>query len=581
MALVVNSNISSLTAQRQLGNSGMELDKASERLATGKRINGAADDAAGLAISNRQTSQIRGLDQAIRNSNDGISLIQTAEGALDETTNILQRMRELAVQSSNGIYSDTDRATIDAEVQQLKQEIDRIAETTSFNGQNVLDGSLGEVALQVGSEADQTVSFTIGTLDADSLGGTAAGDIVGTVGTAALATGLAILGNAATDTMLINGQDVGVLTDAAVGAALKGKIEEINKNVSGVEASAFVEMTATADGSGIIRGTDHVEVVLALQDGTSTTLQITDTGSMDEFVDAVNAAGGDNVSASLNDDGKLVLTSETAASITVNESGGTSLTQVGVATTTAREAQLAFEITDNSVDDIDITFGAGLSSAEILGLGVQERTDGDITASVITAFVGHAEGDLVLNDVEIGAISAGTNATTKGDSMVLAINKLSDEHGVVASNNAGILTLNSVSGEEVSISYSTGAAGVMLANTGLMETNSAASQGNAVADIDISTLAGAQSAIDTIDTALDQINTVRADMGAVNNRLDFTISNLSNVSENTSAARSRIVDADFAAETANLSRSQVLQQASQAMLAQANARPQQVLSLLQ
>jgi len=150
MPLVINTNVAALNSQRQLVKSGNDQSEAMERLSSGKRINTAADDAAGLAIANRQTSQIRGLNQAIRNANDGVSLIQTAEGALDETTNILQRMRELAIQSANGIYSDADRATLDAEVQQLKAELDRISETTSFNGQKVLDGTLGEVELQIG-----------------------------------------------------------------------------------------------------------------------------------------------------------------------------------------------------------------------------------------------------------------------------------------------------------------------------------------------------------------------------------------------------------------------------------------------
>ena len=162
MALVINSNIASINAQRQLMNSGNALDRATERLSSGNRINSAKDDAAGLAIGNRMTSQVRGLDQAVRNANDGVSMIQTAEGALQESTNILQRMRELAVQSANGIYNDADRRTLNAEVQQLKSELDRISETTSFNGRSLLDGSLGTTALQVGSQANQTLDVSIG-----------------------------------------------------------------------------------------------------------------------------------------------------------------------------------------------------------------------------------------------------------------------------------------------------------------------------------------------------------------------------------------------------------------------------------
>jgi flagellin len=170
MALVINTNVASLNAQRQLMSSGNALDRATERLSSGARINSAKDDAAGLAISNRMTSQVRGLDQAIRNANDGVSMIQTAEGALSESTNILQRMRELSVQSANGIYTAGDRQTLNAEVQQLVSELDRIAKTTSFNGQNLLDGSLGKVDLQVGSDANQTISFKVQAMDAKTLG---------------------------------------------------------------------------------------------------------------------------------------------------------------------------------------------------------------------------------------------------------------------------------------------------------------------------------------------------------------------------------------------------------------------------
>ena len=170
MALVINTNVASLNAQRQLMSSGNSLDRATERLSSGARINSAKDDAAGLAIANRMTSQVRGLDQAIRNANDGVSLIQTAEGALSESTNILQRMRELSVQSANGIYTASDRKTLDAEVKQLVSELDRIAKTTSFNGQNLLDGKLGKVDLQVGSSANQTISLKVPAMDAKTLG---------------------------------------------------------------------------------------------------------------------------------------------------------------------------------------------------------------------------------------------------------------------------------------------------------------------------------------------------------------------------------------------------------------------------
>jgi flagellin len=199
MPLVINTNVASLNSQRQLMNSGNALDRATERLSSGQRVNSAKDDAAGLAISNRMTSQIRGLDQAIRNANDGVSLVQTAEGAMQEVTNMLQRIRELSIQSANGIYNDADRQTLDAEVQQLKKEMDRIAETTSFNGQKLLDGTLGNTVLQVGSQAYETMEVSIGSFSTYSMGGSS-GDIVGEATT----NGLADLQGIAAGDLIVN-----------------------------------------------------------------------------------------------------------------------------------------------------------------------------------------------------------------------------------------------------------------------------------------------------------------------------------------------------------------------------------------
>ena len=574
MSLVINSNISSLNAQRQLSQSGMDLNQASERLASGQRINSAADDAAGLAISNRQTSQIRGLDQAIRNANDGVSLIQTAEGALDETTNILQRMRELSVQSANGIYSDSDRATLDAEVQQLKSEIDRIAETTAFNGQNILDGSLGELDLQIGSESNQIISVEIGTLNADALGAGTSGDVVGTNMGSDVATSVALVAGTA-GTISINNQSVG---DLSTETTLQGVIDQFNENVSGVETSSFIEVTATADGDGVLRGGDHLDLTVVALNGETQDFDIGDTGSMAELVDKINSVTGGTVTASLNDDNQLELFSTDAASIAVAYTGD-DVSSSGVGAATYR-ASLSFEITDSNIENIDVSIVASDAAAESAigqAFGVQERTDNDISSGVVTGTTAITEGDISLNGVALSGMAATTAVASQTVDLAAMINAKSDEHGVVAVSSATGVTLNSVDGSEIQIELQGTAT---FAATGLLEANNSNNSGDAVSGIDISTAAGAQSAIDVIDEALEEINAVRADLGAANNRLDFTVSNLSNVSENTSAARSRIMDADFASETANLSRAQVLQQASQAMLAQANARPQQVLSLL-
>jgi len=592
MALVINTNIASLNAQRQLSSTGQDLDRATERLASGQRINSAKDDAAGLAISNRFTSQIRGLDQAVRNANDGISLIQTAEGALQEATNILQRQRELAIQSANGIFTDSDRQTLDAEVQQLKTELDRIANETTFNGKALLDGSLGATTLQVGSEQNQTIDVSIGSFNIEDLGGVSSGDVVGAEaqgGTllAALNAIDGVPGTASGNAQLnINGQSVG---DLSAESTLGGALDTINSNIAGVEASAFTELTAVDEGDGILRDGDTITLTLTDLDGNPQAFTIGNTGSLDELVGRINSDTGGQISAEVNDNGRVVLSNSEGGTIAVTDSAGngtvanTALGTTAAATTT-QQAQLVFNITDSNVENVDIdivAFDAAELATVSTDLGINERTDSDITGLAIadgsTAAIN--EGDLSLNGVAIGAVADGTTGAGQASNLVTAINEVSDETGVVASANGAVLTLNSVDGSEITIDFKDGGA-ASTATTGLLETNNSSVLGNAVADLDISTQAGAQEAIGILDRAIEDVGSTRADLGAVNNRLDFTISNLSNVSEKTSAARSRILDADFAAETAELSRAQVLQQAASAMLAQANARPQQALQLL-
>ncbi len=572
MPLVINTNVAALSSQRQLIKSGLEQDQAMERLSSGKRVNTAADDAAGLAIANRMTSQILGLNQAVRNSNDGISLMQTAEGALEETTSILQRMRELAIQSANGIYSDADRSTLDAEVQQLKAEIDRIAETTTFNGQPLLDGSLTNLELQVGSEANQTVSLEVGSLRATSLGGNG-GNIVGE----ATVNGLADLTALAAGDIVVNGVSNSELTATS---SVKGALALLNADFesAGVEVSSLVSFTASGVGDGqLVAGTDTMVITVVDGDRNSSTYTLSGTKNLAELVAKINS--DTSVTATLDDTGKMVLSQQGVESIAVNDS--TSGNATGVSVTTANNFSLVFS--DGESGNMTIVNG-GLTNAEVLNLGVS-FTDarGNQVGTTITDTGSTVinEGDLMINGVAVGAFSgAGTVASSQANA-IAAINDISSQTGVVAfAATATTLGLRSTSGAVISVEYGGGANPAnMIAVTGLQEQNAASGSGS-IAGISIDTAAGAQNAIDVLDSALEEINAIRADIGAITNRLEHTISNLMNVSENTSASRSRIMDADFAAETANLSRAQVLQQASQAMLAQANAQPQQVLQLL-
>lgn len=596
MALVINTNVASLNTQRQLMSSGNSLDRATERLSSGNRINSAKDDAAGLAISNRMTSQVRGLDQAIRNANDGISLIQTAEGALQESTNILQRMRELSVQSANGIYGETDRKTLQAEVKQLQSELTRISETTTFNGQNLLDGSLGTKQLQVGSQQNQTISVSIGSFNANSLGGST-GDLVGTSTT---------LGEmyTATDAAIefkVNDK-LATALDATNAGTVNKMLEVMNAdfNTVGVSVKTVSEFTSANIGSGVlVAGTDALQIAVVDGDGRTQTLQITGTNSMKDVVNKINESAGGVVQASLNDSGKLVLTAQNSQSITLTNAQGTAaLTAVGAGTgATSADFSLVLNKQPGFQGDIKVTSDTAAASVTALtGAGLNgHQADGSIQGATVASGALN-KGDLIINGVEIGSVAAGvagasvTGSTVQYEqakNVIDAINAKSAETGVVAyadsSDSTSATTaikLKSVNGGEVSVKYGDNITDAnALARTGLLERNATEGAGS-VASIDISTEAGAQKAIGIIDKALEQVNSTRADLGAINNRLDFTVSNLSNISEKTSASRSRIMDADFAAETASLSRSQVLQQAASAMLAQSNARPQQVLSLL-
>src|SRR5690554_3121356 len=577
MSLVINTNVASLNSQRQLMNSGQALDRATERLSSGQRINSAKDDAAGLAISNRMTSQIRGLDQAIRNANDGVSMIQTAEGALQEVTNILQRMRELSIQSANDIYNDADRGQLDAEVQQLKEELNRIADTTSFNGQKLLDGSLGLTKLQVGSEANQTISVEVGSFKTSALGGSS-GDIVGEA-----STGLAAL--TALDTagdLVVNDTNISALDSATT---LNEALATINGDLDGkgAKASAVVNVEGTSVGSGtLVTGTDMLTLTVTDGNGETQTTQISGTKTLEELATKINDQT--SLSARVNDAGRLEISGEGATSVAVVGAGDALINSGLTATTT----NFSLVFNDTSADGRGVKIEMGSATVtELQAIGIDAHDDnGNLVGATVQTGTILAEGDLIINGVAIGEINdqAGTpTAATQMAEAIKVINEYSAKTGVVAFAGDGTnnISLRSTNGDEISIEAGDGSSAAnILAAVGFQERNAAGNTGS-ITIVSIDTAEGAQRAIGIIDEAITQVSETRADLGAVNNRLDFTVANLANVSEKTSAARSRIIDADFAAETASLSRSQVLQQAATAMLAQANARPQQVLSLLQ
>jgi flagellin len=487
MTANINTNIASLNSQRNLNVSQGSLATSLQRLSSGLRINSAKDDAAGLAISERFTSQIRGLNQAVRNANDGISLAQTAEGGLSTAGDLLQRVRELAVQSANGSNSTSDRASLNQEVSQLTQELSRVANTTQFNGQNVLDGSLTNSQFQVGANANQTISVGIASANASDIGNnTIAGSLTATGVSQSVA---AASNNVTAQTLTIAGN--GTTADAIV--ALGDSAKTIATTVNGNTATTGV--TATARTVATIAGVTAGAVQFTLQGSNAAAVTISAT------------VGGAGVSTDLN-----------AIAQAVNaQSGTTSISAVA-----DKSGNLV--LTDANGDDIKIvtttaaTFGTGTIRGADTAVGVNGAT-----------------------------VSLAASATVGGQ-----------------------LTFASENG----FSISTGG------DTSVLGAASVGSTLSAVSAIDISTTTGANNALATVDAALTSINNSRASLGAIQNRFASTISNLQSTSENLSAARSRIQDTDFASETANLTRGQILQQAGTAILAQANSLPNGVLALL-
>jgi flagellin len=490
MASTINSNIVSLTAQRNLGMSQASLSTTMQRLSSGLRVNSAKDDAAGLAIADRMTAQIRGLTQATRNANDGISLAQTAEGALGSAGTMLQRIRELAVQSANDTNTSADRKSLQAETGQLLSELDRIATTTQFNGRNILDGSLGSATFQVGANANQTITASTSNFRTNVYGA----QLAQTNSVTSAATAATLAG-------VIN-------VDGAVSKA-------VTLTAADTAASSAVKFNAVAESTG----------VTAVARNTSE-FKVTATGAYSLAVTGSNT---------------------TAANITFNVSA------IGTAAGLA-EAVKAF-------NDVSSTTGitAKLNTGSS-GLILTEEAGENISLVNKSALAGSTIG--------LSAYDAAASITAGADTFSAQFTAAGA--GVLAATTVGTLEFASDKG----FAFSGGA------GTGLAVTTGASSKLNAVSTIDISTVSGSTKALKVVDAALAAVNGQRANFGALQSRFESTISNLGSSVENLSASRSRIQDADFASETANLSRAQILQQAGTAMVAQANQLPQGVLALL-
>ncbi len=565
MGLSINTNVAALNAQRNLEKSQSALTNSLKRLSSGLRLNSAKDDAAGLAITNRMTAQVRGLNQAVRNANDGISLSQTAEGALQETTNNLQRLRELAVQAANDINTASDRNSIQLEIDQLVSEIDRIANTTSFNGKNILNGSADTFFFQVGANANERIGISLVNVRANSLGNQA-GIVQSTSGRISLHS-----------------------TDDNVDAGTRGVQENGVGNTGGTTAigDLYIE----------VAGRSSVDIALTRFGGDISSKSAADLKDLN----SLNYAGGmaKDIAERINFIREMQL-EDTGSGI-----NGTYLQNVYAS------AKTTFQASDIVADDYAGTETATNSDYRFIGTG-----------SIVN-------GALNINGVDIGAVEF--KIKDSDDSLTTAINAKSSLTGVEASkNDNGELVLTAEDGRDIIINTNnsvttnllfaaggnsangpgqavtedfnnkftdlrvtgkititapdtlamTGATGEIGFSTGAITEDNVQAVGS-ISNADVSTVEGSNNLINAVDSALKQVDDFRAKLGAVQNRFESTISNLQSVSENLSASRSRILDTDFAQETAQLTKMQILQQAGIAMLAQANQLPQSALSLLQ
>lgn len=711
MSQIINTNIASINAQRNLANSQAQGNTALERLSSGLRINSAADDAAGLAISTRFSSQTSGLAQGIRNANDGVSLAQTAEGALGSMTDNLQRIRDLALQSANATNSRADRESLNAEVDQLKQEIARVAEQTNFNGTKLLDGSFEAAFFQIGANRGEQVDVNIAGATPDQLGAALTDGITSSPSAEAMQGGDLVINGfsipaseAENDTTSFAGNSASAIAKAAA----------VNEQTERSGISAEVNQTSVT-GTGLELDVDgNFEVPNAESTITINGIDITlapgtdddPEGFLNAVVDKINKdSGKTGVEASFNGDPSvgIALTAEDGRNITIADGGANEAAEFGLPPADGADPQTyagTYTLISEDGRQIDLD-----SNGEISRAGFQIGTYSGTNSGAVSNEVGAASmasGDIVINDVPIGNSvpsadsfsPSGTDPASSAIAKAAAINASSDATGVTAEANPTFLNgqaitdadngnasgitfevngtpvsvsfdgdsntatrqraivsaINSVAGQtgvqaegfsvggddsfrlmaedgrNVSISsfndpdanYTAEDLGfeavavndlgddpgpqvqrssIALQSAGSIEigtltgdnlssgfeigTYGSNESGTLLRDVDISTVAGAEAAITSMDNALDQINLQRANLGAVQNRFESTIENQQIASENLEAANSRIKDADFAAETAELSRTQVLQQAGLSVLSQANAQPQNVLQLLQ
>jgi len=487
MASVINTNVASLNSQRNLSSSSSALATSLQRLSSGLRINSAKDDAAGLAISDRMNSQIRGMTQATRNANDGVSMAQTAEGALSSSGDILQRIRELAVQSSNSSNSASDRQALQTEVTQLGSELNRIAQTTTFNGQALLDGSMGTANFQVGADANQLISANGANFLTSTYGNNRVENAQSAVSTS---------NTSATSSVVVSGGRGTKTVATTAGDSAKTIAANVNKQTAdtGVTATAKTQVNINTGGGAVS--------FQLKADNASAAVDINFTVGGSGTTSADYASGINAINAQSAKTGVTAEYDQKNGGIKLSHASGETITVDNKNTGAAK------------FDVASYTAAGGTGTAANIKAGGPAIANGSITFD--------SESSFAVQDAGTGlGVGAAANATT-----------------------------------------------------------SQASTLKAVSELDVTNFDNAQLAIKIADAALASVNTQRAAYGALQSRFSSAISNLASTTENLSASKSRIVDTDFAAETASMTRGQILQQAGTAMLAQANSLPNGVMSLL-
>ena len=603
MALTVNTNIAGLSAQRNLSINNDRLGNSITKLSSGLRINSAKDDAAGLSIATKFAAQVRGLSQAVRNSNNAISLVQVAEGGIDTITNILQRLRELAVQAASDDNTKSDRATITKEADNLTTELTRVASTSEFNTQTLLDGSFRDKLFQIGANADQTLNINISDIRGTAIGGRAEfitniDDGVGTAVDEGFGAG----------EIKVNGADVAATTSA-----------DDQFSVLTVTTAQIASTTSAATVQLNVNGTEVVIAVGAEQAGSEVAASV---------AAAINTAGITGITARVVDGSGVAIDGANGTNVNLalsNTGGGNSTeTRELIGFSAAASNNIAFgsagdAVTNANGESSSIAKAVAINSIKTTTTVSATAAKNVVTGSSAVSAATINSGDLFINGVDIGSVTV--LASDSNGTLVTAINNKSSDTGVTASvNGDGKLQLSASDGRNIAVQTSSatlatsaglGLDGTSQVNTSLVfrgqvrlnsQDTFTLTSASSLADLDkdltteksvakdvatyninslkVDSQENATAAILTLDAALNDVSDLRSDLGAIQNRIEFTISNLDVAGENTSASESRIRDADFATEVAKFTRNQILVQAGTAMLAQANGLPQIALQLL-